>query len=108
MIMGTRSLESPRAEISDNDLSHMAELFKVLGDPTRMRILFLISAREINVSDMAEKLNVSESAVSHHLKILRLNRLVRRRRDGKSIYYELKDNHVRAIIERGQEHILER
>ena len=107
MIVETDFAEHRRVKISDDDLFRMVELFKVLGDPTRMRILFLISAAEICVGDMAKKLNISESAVSHHLKILRLNRLVRRHRDGKSIYYELNDNHVRAIIERGQEHIEE-
>jgi len=107
LIVETDFVEHRHVRISDDDLFRMVELFKILGDPTRMRILFLISTAEICVSDMAKKLNISESAVSHHLKILRLNRLVRRRRDGKSIYYELIDNHVQAIIERGQEHIEE-
>lgn len=103
--MRTDSTEDNPVVIRDSDLYRMADLFKVLGDPTRMRILLLISNTEICVTDMAERLKVSESAVSHHLKILRLNRLVKRRRDGKSIYYELSDSHVQAIIEQGKGHI---
>lgn len=92
-------------EPQGQELEHLTQLFKVLGDPSRMRILFQISSSEACVSDVASKLNMTESAVSHHLHILRLNGLVSRRRRGKSICYMLNDDHIRSIILQGCEYI---
>lgn len=92
-------------EPQGQELEHLTQLFKVLGDPSRMRILFQISSSEACVSEVASKLNMTESAVSHHLHILRLNGLVSRRRIGKNICYMLKDDHIRSIVLQGCEHI---
>lgn len=92
-------------EPKGQELEHLTQLFKVLGDPSRMRILFQISSSEACVGEVARKLNMTESAVSHHLHILRMNGLVQRHRVGKSICYILKDDHIRSIISQGCEHI---
>lgn len=91
----------------ETELYDLAELFKVFGDSTRIRILFVLSEGELCVGHLAQTLNMTQSAVSHQLRILKQNRLVRARREGKSIFYSLADEHVRTIIEMGQEHIEE-
>ncbi|MCR5294380.1 MAG: metalloregulator ArsR/SmtB family transcription factor [Lachnospiraceae bacterium] len=88
-------------------LYDLAELFKVFGDSTRIRILFALFEAEICVCDLAETLNMTQSAVSHQLRILKQARLVKSRRDGKSVYYSLDDDHVATIINMGLEHIEE-
>ena len=85
----------------------LAELFKIFGDTTRIRILFALFECEVCVCDLAELLQMTPSAVSHQLSILKRNKLVQSRRDGKSIFYSLADDHVRTIIGQGMEHILE-
>ncbi len=85
----------------------LADFFAVFGDSTRMQILMLLRISEMNVSDIAQTLNMSTSAISHQLKVLRQNDLVRTRRDGKYIYYYLSDAHVISIITQGVEHLLE-
>lgn len=95
------------SEPHGQELENLTQLFKALGDPSRMKILFQICTAEACVSDVAGRLDMSESAVSHHLHILRMNGLVRRRRDGKIIFYQIKDDHVRSIIAQGCEHIEE-
>ena len=100
--------EFDHREISETQLYDLAELFKTFGDSTRIRILFqLFEAEEVSVGEMAENLNMTISAVSHQLKILKQNRLVKSRREGKSIFYSLADDHVRTIIAQGQHHIKE-
>ena len=89
------------------ELDSLAELFKVFGDPTRIRILFTLFETEVCVCDLAKALNMTQSAVSHQLRILKQSRLVKNRRDGKSVFYSLADDHVRTIIAQGREHILE-
>ena len=89
------------------ELYDLAELFKVFGDSTRIRILYVLFEAEVCVCDLAEALNMTQSAVSHQLKILKQSRLVKSRREGKSIYYSLADSHVSAIIAQGREHIEE-
>jgi len=84
----------------------MAESFKALGDPTRLRILALLFDGERSVGDLAEHLDVSQSAVSHQLRILRTLDIVRYRKDGREVYYALADDHVRDILSRTLEHIL--
>lgn len=92
----------------NTEIEALTQLFKVLSDPTRMRILLLISLQEKCVNEVADELNMSEAAVSHHLRILRMNDLVRYRRDGKLIFYELDDDHVRLIMAQGKEHVNEK
>lgn len=91
----------------ENELYDLAELFKVFGDSTRIRILFVLFESEVCVCDLAEVLNMTQSAISHQLQILKQNKLVKSRREGKSIFYSLADEHVRTIIAQGQEHIEE-
>jgi len=85
----------------------LAELFKVFGDSTRIRILYSLIDKELCVADIAQNLDMTQSAISHQLKILRQSSLVKTRRDGKSIFYSLADEHVRVIIDMGKEHIEE-
>ena len=92
---------------AETELYDLAELFKTFGDSTRIRILFVLFEAEVCVCDLAQALNMTQSAVSHQLKILKQNRLVKSRREGKSIFYSLADDHVRTIIAQGQEHIEE-
>ena len=98
-----------RKQMPDEEtLFDLAELFKVFGDSTRIRILFaLFNKAEYNVSDLAGELNMTQSAISHQLKILKTAKLVRNRRDGKAMFYSLEDDHVRSIIEKGLEHVEE-
>ena len=91
----------------ETDLYDLAELFKIFGDSTRIRILYVLFEAEVCVCDLAEALNMTQSAVSHQLKVLKLAKLIKSRRDGKSIYYSLADEHVRTIIAMGIEHIEE-
>lgn len=91
----------------ETTLYDLAELFKVFGDSTRIRILFVLFEAEVCVCDLAQALNMTQSAISHQLKILKQSKLVKSRRDGKSIFYSLADEHVRTIIAQGCEHIEE-
>jgi DNA-binding transcriptional ArsR family regulator len=85
----------------------LAETFKVLGDPTRVRILNALSATELCVCDIATLLNLGESAVSHQLRILRSLRLVRARRDGRKVFYALDDEHITRLLAQGLDHVAE-
>lgn len=91
----------------ETKLYDLAELFKVFGDSTRIRILFVLFEAEVCVCDLAQALNMTQSAISHQLKILKQSKLVKSRREGKSIFYSLADDHVRTIIAQGCEHIEE-
>ena len=92
----------------ETELYDLAELFKVFGDSTRIRILFMLfEGEEISVGELAETLSMTQSAISHQLKILKANKLIKSRRSGKQVYYSLADMHVRTIIEQGLEHIEE-
>lgn len=92
----------------EEELYDLAELFKVFGDSTRIRMLYVLFEEEMCVGDMAQVLGMTQSAISHQLKILKNSRLVKSRRDGKQIIYALADEHVRTIIAMGREHIEER
>lgn len=92
---------------TEEELYDLAELFKVLGDSTRIRILFQLFDKELSVGELADLLNMNQSAVSHQLKVLKQAKLVKNRRDGKSIIYSLDDEHVRTIIAMGIDHIEE-
>lgn len=88
-------------------LSDLAELFKVFGDWTRIRILCVLFEAEMCVCDIAALLDMTQSAISHQLRVLKNAKLVKNRRDGKTIYYSLADDHVRTIFDQGMEHICE-
>lgn len=91
----------------DEILYDLAELFKVFGDSTRIKILYSLFENELCVYDIARLLNLSQSSVSHQLRILKTSKLVKFRREGKSIFYSLDDEHVREIISMGMEHVEE-
>ena len=98
-------LKKVQNEMPDEEkLYDLAELFKVFGDSTRIRILFVLFEAEVCVCDLAEALNMTQSAISHQLKILKNSKLVKCRREGKSMFYSLADGHVRTIISQGMEH----
>ena len=92
---------------AEEKLYDLAELYKVFGDSTRIRILYLLFESEMCVCDIAELLNMSQSAISHQLRVLKQAKLVRFRKDGKTVFYSLADDHVRTIINQGMEHIQE-
>ena len=85
----------------------LTEIFRVLGDPTRVHILHALSQSELCVGDLAQRLGVSESAVSHQLRLLRSARIVRARRDGRMMYYALDDRHVLELFQQGLRHVQE-
>ena len=91
----------------ETELYDLAELFKVFGDSTRFKILYVLFEAEMCVCDIAQLLNMTQSAISHQLRILKQNKLVKSRREGKSIFYSLADGHVSTIIAQGRDHIEE-
>ena len=91
----------------DDTLYQLADLFKVFGDPTRIRILSVLSKQELCVPDIANALSMTQSAISHQLRILKQSALVKFRREGKTIYYSLADDHVATIMAQGLEHVCE-
>lgn len=91
----------------EETLYDLAELFKVFGDSTRIRILWALDESEMCVCDIAVLLNMTQSAISHQLRVLKQAGLVKNRRQGKVVFYSLEDDHVRAIFEKGLEHIKE-
>ena len=93
---------------SEDSLYDLAELFKVFGDSTRARILYGLHESEVCVCDIADILGMTISAISHQLRILKSARLVKFRKEGKTVYYSLADEHVKTILGMGMEHILER
>ena len=104
----TDVIDSVRKKIIPGEyVQSLAELFKTLGDPTRVRIMDALEKTEFCVCDLAELLGLSQSATSHQLRVLRNNRLVKYRREGKMVYYSLDDKHVMALYREGLEHISE-
>ena len=91
----------------EEELCDLAELFKVFGDSTRIRILFVLFEAEVCVCDIAGALRMTQPAISHQLRILKQAKLVKSRGEGKSVFYSLADGHVRTIIAQGREHIQE-
>lgn len=91
----------------EDTLDELEELFKIFGDSTRIKILYVLHIKEMCVMDISLALGMSQSAISHQLRVLRQTRLIRSRRDGKNIYYSLADEHVHTIISMGLEHIEE-
>jgi len=96
----------PSEKLKERDLYILTEFFKMFGNPTRIQILFLLMEQDVCVSDLANRLGLTQSAVSHQLSLLKANKLVRQRRNGKMIFYTLVDDHVRMVIEKGTEHVL--
>lgn len=91
----------------DEMLYDLAELFKIFGDSTRIKILYALYESELCVCDIAKLMDVSQSAVSHQLRVLKNSKLVKFRREGKTVYYSLADDHVTRILSQGMEHIEE-
>ena len=91
----------------EDPIYEVAELFKVFGDSTRARIICALSISELCVCDLSCLLNMSQSAISHQLRALKNARLVKSRRDGKTVFYSLADDHVKTIIDQGIEHVKE-
>ena len=101
-------VQSVHDKMPDEDkLYDLAEIFKVFGDSTRIKILYVLFEAEMCVCDIAQLLNMTQSAISHQLRILKQSQLVKSRRDGKSVFYSLADDHVYRIINQGFEHIKE-
>lgn len=94
--------------LSDATVSDLAELFKVFGDVTRTRLLWALEGTELCVCDLAALLGMTQSAISHQLRVLKQARLVRNRRDGKIVYYALNDEHVRQIFDQALTHVREK
>ena len=97
-----------RLSPGDERICDLADLFKIFGDTTRMRILYALWESEMCVCALAEYLGMTQSAISHQLKILKENNLVGNRREGKTIYYFLADEHVRTIVAQGWDHLTEK
>ena len=87
------------------DVQELADLFKVLGDPTRIRIVQQLLNKEMCVTDIAEAMGMGQSAISHQLRVLRQARLVAFRKEGKTVYYSLNDEHVVMLLSQGIEHV---
>ena len=99
--------KAPPVLPDDEVLYELADLFRVFGDSTRIKILYALHDDELCVQDIANAVQLSQSAVSHQLRVLKDSKLVRFRRDGKTIYYALDDDHVRSILSMGMDHIEE-
>jgi DNA-binding transcriptional ArsR family regulator len=101
-------ISAVRAQMPDDDtLLDLADLFKMFADSTRVRILFALLKSELCVCDIADLLGMTKSAVSHQLRGLRQTRLVKYRREGKTVFYSLDDDHVGAIFAQGLQHVME-
>jgi len=102
------TVEKVKSEIPDEDVLYdLAELFKIFGDSTRIRILCALSVSDMCVCDLTNLLKMTQSAISHQLRALKQSKLVKYRRDGKTVFYSLADSHVRTIINQGLEHVEE-
>lgn len=88
-------------------LYDLAELFKIFGDSTRIKILYVLFESEMCVCDIAQLLGMTQSAISHQLRALKQSKLVKYRREGKTVFYSLADGHVRTILDQGMEHVCE-
>lgn len=107
-IVNSEIVEKVKETMPDEELLYdVAELFKVFGDTTRMRIICALKENELCVGDIAEITNTTISAISHQLRILKQAKLVKYRKEGKTVYYSLDDDHVLQIFEKGREHVEE-
>jgi len=97
-----------QAQLIEDEAAHrLAETFKVLSDPTRIKILHALSLAELCVCDLSNLLGMNDSAVSHHLRLLRALKLVKYRKEGRTVYYSLDDEHIERLFRQGLEHIRE-
>ena len=103
----TKKISHLIQNVSEDELSDLAELFKIFGDSTRIKILYALLESEMCVCDIAQLLGLTQSAVSHQLRILKQARLIKSRRDGKTVFYSLADDHVATLLRQGTEHISE-
>ena len=92
---------------AEEEINYLSEFYKVFGDSTRIKVLYLLVNRELCVNDIANELAMTPSSISHQLRVLKQHRLVKFRRDGKTVYYSLADEHVETILNQGLEHIEE-
>jgi ArsR family transcriptional regulator len=92
---------------NEKTLFELADLFKIFGDTTRIKILFALRESELCVSDIAARLGMTQSAISHQLRVLKTNKLAKFRREGKTLFYSLADSHVESILHQGMEHVSE-
>ncbi len=93
--------------LSDDEFFAVADLFKMFGDSTRLKILFVLASAELCVCDITKLVGITQSAVSHQLRVLKQARLIKYRREGKTVFYSLADDHVKTILAQGIEHIEE-
>lgn len=101
-------VENTKTKIPDDtSLNELADFFKIFGDSTRVRILWALSLNQMCVCDIAALLNMSQSSISHQLRVLKQNKFVKNRRDGKVVYYSLLDEHISYILKQGLTHISE-
>lgn len=98
---------SPKELPSDNDLNRLAEFYKIMGDPTRLKILITLEKGEFCASDVANVVGMSRSAISHQFKALKAAKLVKSRKEGKTVFYSLDDSHIHSVLHVAFEHILE-
>lgn len=96
-----------KSSFTEEEVYELADFFKIFADSTRLRILMALSDKEMKVGDIASALNMSLSAISHQLRVLRQARLTKNRREGKEVYYALNDDHIKTIIMAGYEHTME-
>ncbi|MFW5976587.1 MAG: ArsR/SmtB family transcription factor [Bacillota bacterium] len=95
-------------QLDDQVLQNLSSIFKTIGDPTRLKIINALRKEELCVCDLSELLEMSSSAISHQLRVLRNNNLVKYRKEGRSVYYSLDDEHVLALFSQGLQHVLEK
>ncbi len=108
MVVDSAAAEEVIKNMPDDEyLYDLSELFRIFGDSTRIKILYSLFDNELCVGDISTILNLSQSSVSHQLRILKDSKLVKFRREGKSIFYSLDDDHVRSILNLGMEHLEE-
>lgn len=101
-------VEKVRRELPEEDVLYdLTELFRIFGDSTRVRMLYVLFESEMCVCDIAQLLNMTQSAISHQLRALKNAKLVKARREGKTVFYSLADDHVRTIINQGLDHVRE-
>jgi len=98
-----------RNQMADfSEISDLSDFFKVMGDSTRLQLLMALQIGEFCVSDLSFLLNMTRSAISHQLKALKMSKLIKSRKEGKTVYYSLDDDHIRGILEKSLEHIREK
>lgn len=107
MFISEQEAEQRKEALPSRDIAYLSDLFKMFGDGTRLQILYLLRSGELCVGDIAAIMDMTPSAISHQLKLLRSSELVKFRRDGKTLLYSLADEHVNIITDTGLEHIRE-